>query len=77
MPVRLKINERDDAIILVCGNQDQAAITGPPMLLRRIQVPGYPCLQPGRRCSRLNLPLASAAMDVDHGRGSPVPRRAG
>jgi hypothetical protein len=43
VPVRLKINERDDAIILVCGNQDQAAITGPPMLLRRIQVPGYPC----------------------------------
>jgi hypothetical protein len=43
VPVRLKIDERDDMIVLVNGDQDQAAVAGSLMLLRRIQRSGNPC----------------------------------
>jgi hypothetical protein len=42
VPVRLKIDERDDMVILVGSDQDQAAVTRALMRPDRIQVSGNP-----------------------------------
>ena len=44
MPIRLDIDERDHAVLLLCGDQDQASVTGAQVPLLNVQWSGNPRL---------------------------------
>ena len=44
MPIRLDIDERDHAVLLLCGDQDQASVTGAQVPMLNVQWSGNPRL---------------------------------